>query len=191
MLAQDRYDSLIRFYCDHEAGSFRAYGRLRVPFVIVKRMILAESNYDPWASSPSSSAKGLMQLTDGTAREMGMLDSPFNPEENIIAGIKYLRQQFMKLWEIGDDRDRWRAAIFSYHSGRRWINRAMIAAYEEEHGERIPRSYMPGDERLKPGSWQTWTEIEKRIRLFVFDYRTPLKYVEDVLPNNISLEEGS
>jgi soluble lytic murein transglycosylase-like protein len=58
---------------------------------VIRALIQHESSGDPNAKNPTSTAKGLMQLVDGTARMMGVTDS-FNPAQNIEGGTKYLAQ---------------------------------------------------------------------------------------------------
>jgi Rod binding domain-containing protein len=57
---------------------------------LVFAIIAQESAGNPYAISKAG-AKGLMQLMDSTAREMGVIHS-FNPRENIDGGVKYLRK---------------------------------------------------------------------------------------------------
>lgn len=57
---------------------------------LITAVIAQESAGNPSAVSPKG-AKGLMQLMDTTARDMGV-SQVFQPRQNIIGGTKYLRQ---------------------------------------------------------------------------------------------------
>jgi len=56
---------------------------------LVKAVIRAESDFDAFAVS-SAGALGLMQLMPATAADL-RLNDPFDPEENIRGGVRYLR----------------------------------------------------------------------------------------------------
>ncbi|HYL80092.1 MAG TPA: lytic transglycosylase domain-containing protein [Candidatus Acidoferrum sp.] len=56
---------------------------------LVKAIIQAESNFDPQALSRKG-AQGLMQLMPGTAGRYAVTNA-YSPEENIRAGVRYLR----------------------------------------------------------------------------------------------------
>ena len=60
-----------------------------VDAALVSAVIKAESDYDPKTVSHKG-ARGLMQLMPATAKRFGVSNS-FDPEQNIYAGVKYLR----------------------------------------------------------------------------------------------------
>jgi len=57
---------------------------------LIEAVVHTESGFDARAVSPVG-AQGLMQLMPGTAAELGVSDA-FDPEQNIQAGSKYLKQ---------------------------------------------------------------------------------------------------
>lgn len=82
---------------------------------LVRAVIKAESNYNPGAVS-SKGAIGMMQLIPATARYLQVND-PFNPEENIRGGSRYLR---MMLDEFDGDLD---LALAAYNAGPNAVKR--------------------------------------------------------------------
>lgn len=89
-------------YIDHAAAKFRLRPEL------IKAVIKAESNFNPKAVS-SAGAKGLMQLMDSTALEMGV-DNVFSPGQNIDAGARYLRKMIDRFGDI-------KIALAAYNAG--------------------------------------------------------------------------
>ncbi|MBW2063955.1 MAG: lytic transglycosylase domain-containing protein [Deltaproteobacteria bacterium] len=91
-----RYKLYIREYPERPAEYIKKYeGIIRqacrefnVEPLFVKAVIRAESGFDRRAVSRKG-AKGLMQLMPETAEAMDVGD-PFNPEENIFGGTRYL-----------------------------------------------------------------------------------------------------
>jgi soluble lytic murein transglycosylase-like protein len=62
---------------------------LAISPALVRAVIQAESAWNVRAVS-AKGALGLMQLMPATATDLGVID-PFNPEQNIRGGVKYLR----------------------------------------------------------------------------------------------------
>jgi soluble lytic murein transglycosylase-like protein len=73
-------------YDHHFRGAASHY---RLPFAFLKAIAKVESNFNPRAVS-NKAAKGMMQLIDGTARLVDV-DDPFDPEQAIYGGARYLR----------------------------------------------------------------------------------------------------
>jgi hypothetical protein len=76
--------------------------------VLFEALVGKESGFDPMARSKVG-AMGLTQLMPGTAAELGVTN-PFDPEQNLRGGAKYLAQQIMK---FGDAR----LALAAYNAG--------------------------------------------------------------------------
>jgi len=78
----------LQYIRDYDGIIKQASRRFGVEPSLIKAVIKAESDFDHEAVSHKG-AQGLMQLMPQTADEMAV-ESPFNPEENIFGGTRYL-----------------------------------------------------------------------------------------------------
>ena len=83
----DRVNNRIKNYEPIIAEASKKYN---IPIPLIKAVITTESAGNVNAKS-SAGAKGLMQLMDGTAKDLGVKNS-YDPQQNIFGGTKYLRQ---------------------------------------------------------------------------------------------------
>ena len=92
-----------------ETSILKAARKYDLPANLIKSVIRAESNFQVKAVSHAG-AQGLMQLMPATAKAMGV-SNPFNIEENIDGGSRYLRKM---LDSFGGDL---KLALAAYNAG--------------------------------------------------------------------------
>ncbi len=87
----------------------KASEKFGVDSLLIKSVIKQESGNKPYVQSKAG-AKGLMQLMDTTAREMGV-DNVYSPQDNVMGGTKYLKY-LLDRYE-GDEK----LALAAYNAG--------------------------------------------------------------------------
>ena len=109
--------------------------RYNVNPALVKAVIHAESAFNPKAKSRAG-AIGLMQLMPFTAKRYGVED-PYNPEDNIRGGVKYLRMLLNRY------NNEYRLALAAYNAGEDIVDQHnVIPSYAET------RTYVDRVEKL-------------------------------------------
>jgi hypothetical protein len=101
---EDLSTSLLRYSTEIQQAASK-YG---VEEELIRAVIKAESDYDPYAISEAG-AIGLMQLMPETAKKLNVED-PFQPGQNIDGGAHYLMELQKK---FGDPK----LAVAAYHAG--------------------------------------------------------------------------
>lgn len=99
---------------------------------LLAALMFRESRFDPAAESWAG-AVGLMQLMPATAREFGAAN-PRDPEQNIAAGVRYIRWlQDYWLEQIPDAQERTHFVLASYNVGQGHVQDARRLA--RAHGD--------------------------------------------------------
>ena len=108
---------------------------------LIAALAYQESHYHPLATSHAG-ARGLMQLTRVTAREMGVRDR-YDPTQSIRAGVEYLATMYERFDAAASDRDRLLLAMASYNVG---------------YGHVLDARAIAREMGLDPGRWSSLEE---------------------------------
>ncbi len=122
----EKYDHIIQFNAE----------KFGIDSALVKAVIKNESNGDYKAESKKG-AKGLMQLMDSTAEELGVTNS-FDPYQNIKGGVSYLK----KMMDMFDND--FEKAVAAYNAGPGNVRKYDgIPPFKEtqEYVERVKKSF--------------------------------------------------
>jgi len=121
-----------------------AADRHRVDPALVRAVIETESNWNPKAYSHKG-AGGLMQLIPTTAQRYGAYDV-FDPQQNINAGVRYLRTLLERYHGNLD------LALAAYNAGEGAVDRAHgVPSFREtrDYVQKVQNAYFrPGSGRL-------------------------------------------
>jgi membrane-bound lytic murein transglycosylase F len=85
---------------------------------LIAAVIYQESHFNPRARSHRG-VRGLMQLTQATAKEMGVTNR-LDPYQSIMGGVRYLKRLYER-YDKAEDPDRTFIALASYNVGPRHI----------------------------------------------------------------------
>ncbi|HEY1483176.1 MAG TPA: lytic transglycosylase domain-containing protein [Candidatus Acidoferrum sp.] len=138
--------------------------RHNVDPALVRAVIETESNFNPAAHSRKG-ALGLMQLIPTTASRFGVNDV-FNPQQNVDAGVHYLKTL---LERYNGNLD---LALAAYNAGEGAVDRAHgVPAYRETRNyvQKVQNAYFrPGSGRLdnafvRPNPIRPQTDVNGRI----------------------------
>lgn len=168
---QDRWDSLIQYYTAENK---------EIDWLFVKAVMEQESGFNARAESPVG-AGGLLQLMPLTAKDLGVNDVN-DPEDNIRAGVTYLKFLYNRFDEIKDRNERLKFTLGSYNAGRGHINKMLALA---RRSEGLPYGYnLWLNNGAKIGEWNKWDYSKKYLKRVTGRYsKETLHYVDKIMKN--------
>lgn len=64
----------------------------------MRRIARAESNFNPKAKNPDSTAKGIYQILDGTWKYEGCTGNPYNASDNVDCAMRLYKRYGTTPW---------------------------------------------------------------------------------------------
>ena len=151
---QERIKSLLP---QHRAMFQRAQEATGVDWRLLAAMAYQESQWDAQATS-GTGVRGLMQLTEETARQLGAVDR-LDPQASALAAARYLRDLKDKLPQRIAEPDRTWLALAAYNIGIAHLEDARVLAQKQ---------------KLNPDSW---TAVKTALPLLALsEYHEDAKY---------------
>ena len=150
---------------DYEETIRREAEKYGFDWRLITAMIYQESHFNPRARSYTG-VRGLMQVTQATAREMG-IKSRMNPKSSIQAGVRYLARLRDQFDDIKDERERLLFALASYNIGYGHVRDAQEIA--EKKG-------------LDPGTWESLKTVLPLLRRSEYYSHTRYGYARGTEP---------
>ncbi len=146
---RSRYDTIIE----------RHARRFRIDPVLIRAVIQVESDFNPNRVSRKG-ARGLMQLIPGTAKRYGV-NNVFDPEENISAGVNYLRDllemfpnnlpRALAAYNAGENAVLRHRGIPPYQETETYVKRALTVYYGRPYGQAVSFAGKRGKPSLRGG----------------------------------------
>jgi soluble lytic murein transglycosylase-like protein len=136
---------------------------------LVRAVVQIESGFNPSAVSPRG-ALGLMQLMPATARQFHV-GNPFNPAENVRAGVAYLKQLLVRY----DNKEE--LALAAYNAGPGAVDRygLSVPPYRETRNY-VSRIGQMAGEPPPPSARPPGTRIFRAVE--VIDGREVVRYTD-------------
>ena len=124
-----------------------------------------ESQWDPAATS-ATGVRGLMQITEDTARHLG-LENLMDPAQSVVAAARYLRDLKAKLPERIPEPDRTWLALAAFNIGLGHLEDARILAQKQ---------------KLNPDSWSDVKKVLPLLALPEYHQYAKLGYARGGMP---------
>ncbi len=131
---------------------------------LIAAMVYQESHFDPNALSPTG-VRGIMQLTEVTAREMGVKDR-LVPDQAIRGGVRYLKKLYDR-FENAREPDRTLIALASYNVG---------------YGHVRDAQRLSAEMGMNPDSWSALQQVLPLLRYPRYYRRTEHGYCRGTEP---------
>lgn len=167
---QGGYMKMIR-KIDSDFGDLisKASEKYQIPESLLYGIIIAESGGDYKLRSKTSSAKGLMQILDGTAKGLEC-GNRFNPREALDCGTKYLRQIRSRYQEMSPE------------LSKEDLNYFMVAGYNQG-----PNGELKRDVKRKASFWDKKYDATGYVRKIMALQQLVLDYQAEKRETDLSL----